>query len=222
MKFISLGGTCHETIALRECKKYAEAYPFDHIRCSFEGVIDCLQNNFQNFFPKTLKFDNFPGYRYNGRSIRGKYCGFFHHDVTKQEIRNDFQRRFKRMNNLLVTSKDNLVFIRATCTLDYQQELDLYINFEKMMKTKYPKINYILCFLIPEQKHNGFYKTLSNNTFVFTMHSSFLPHKHIQIYNEIEKLNLFKKKPPSNLNFPLIKKSISYHVDNIPVIDINN
>ena len=221
MKFISLGGTCHETIALRTSKKYEEAYPFDHIRSSFEGIIDCIDNNFEHFFPKNIKYDNFPNYRYNNRSIRGKYCSFYHHDLKKNEVKNDFKRRFKRFNTLLSTTNQKIIFIRATCSKNYEDELNLYQNFEKTIKTKFPNLTYILCFLIPEQKHNEFYKTLSKNTFIFSMHSSFNCAKHIQIYNQIEKLDLFNNKIPDK-NFTLIKKSISHHVDNIPIFDINN
>ena len=38
MIIISIGSTCHQTMALRHYNLYKEAYPFDHIRSKFEGI----------------------------------------------------------------------------------------------------------------------------------------------------------------------------------------
>ena len=60
MNFISIGGWCGTTkIALRDLGLFNEpSLPFDDVRTSIEGIIDCIENNFQNYFPKEIKKDN--------------------------------------------------------------------------------------------------------------------------------------------------------------------
>jgi len=91
MKFISIGGWCGTTISLRSNNIYEESYPFDYIRSTFTGIIDCIETNFSNFFPKEIKMDKLPNYMW--KSFRGKYFGFYHypeHDLTKDKVINDF------------------------------------------------------------------------------------------------------------------------------------
>ena len=53
MNFISIGGWCGTKIALKDLGLFNEAsLPFDSVRTSIEGIIDCIENNFQNYFPK--------------------------------------------------------------------------------------------------------------------------------------------------------------------------
>ena len=54
INFISLGGWCGTTMSLRGNKLYEKALPFDHTRSTFEGIIDCFETDFLNFFPKKL------------------------------------------------------------------------------------------------------------------------------------------------------------------------
>ena len=54
IRYIPLGHRCHIAQILQLNKLRYEALPFDNIIYSFEGVIDCLQNNFINFFPKKI------------------------------------------------------------------------------------------------------------------------------------------------------------------------
>ena len=57
MKYISLGGWCGTTMSLRGNKLYNDAYPFDHVRSTFNGIVDCFENDFKNYFPKTIELD---------------------------------------------------------------------------------------------------------------------------------------------------------------------
>lgn len=52
IKFISLGHRCHLGQILAFNKLRNESFPFDSIIYSYEGVIDCFENNFNNFFQK--------------------------------------------------------------------------------------------------------------------------------------------------------------------------
>ena len=81
MRFISLGCWCGTTISLRGNNLYEEALPFDYIRSTFNGIIDCFENNYVNFLPKKIELDIIPNYHYTNKSFRGKYFGFYHHNL---------------------------------------------------------------------------------------------------------------------------------------------
>lgn len=52
MNFISIGGWCGTKVALKELGYFDEpSLPFDSVRSSIEGIIDCIENDFENFFP---------------------------------------------------------------------------------------------------------------------------------------------------------------------------
>ena len=78
MNFISIGGWCGTKIALKNLGLFNEpSLPFDSVRTSIEGIIDCIDNDFQNFFPKEIIKDNrFP----NWIGFVGEYVGFYHHN----------------------------------------------------------------------------------------------------------------------------------------------
>jgi len=80
------------------------AYPFDHIRSTFAGVVDCIENDFAHFFPKKIEVDTIK-YSYSGRSFRGRYFGFYHHDLLNADVIADFRRRIDRFGTTLRTTE---------------------------------------------------------------------------------------------------------------------
>ena len=82
-KYISLGGWCGTAIALNANNLRKESLPFDHIRSTFNGVIDCISNNFINFFPKKIENEG----SLERPVFKSKYFGFYyHHDLTKENV----------------------------------------------------------------------------------------------------------------------------------------
>ena len=61
MNFICIGGWCGTKIALKDLGLFNEpSLPFDSVRTSIEGIIDCIENN----FPKEMiRNDNFSNYK---------------------------------------------------------------------------------------------------------------------------------------------------------------
>ncbi len=221
MNFISLGGWCGPSIALGENRKIA--LPFDHVRSTFEGVIDCIENDFNNFFPKNIIKNNFNNYL-------GKYIGFYHHDLLDNTVIDSFKRRFERFNTLLNNS-NKIIFLRTVVEEDYNNELNLYIKFQNIMKLKYPNIKYILCFIIHDQISTEHILTLDKNVIVYSLKytNSKLPDCAIPSYQfiirtllnyNIEKFNAFLLKP--NTKYIINKTNKLWIIDNIPMIDINN
>jgi hypothetical protein len=79
LSYISLGHRCHIKIALDQNKLTNISYPFDNIISSFDGIIDCFENNFNNFFPKNIKCEMIG----NRKLFRSKFFAFTHFDLDK-------------------------------------------------------------------------------------------------------------------------------------------
>jgi hypothetical protein len=157
MKFISLGHRCYVTTSLGFNKLRNEAFPFDSIIYSFEGVIDCFQNNFINFFPKQIICEDvFVGTTQreadnngNRKLFRGKYGCFTHHDLNDEVVLHTFKKRIQRLNEYLLATNDEVIFLR---TVMDDEEIILLNKFIDIMKNIYPKLNFKI-FLIYDNKH---------------------------------------------------------------------
>lgn len=97
-------------IKIKQIKEWRnEAFPFDSIIYSFEGVIDCFQNNFNNFFPKKIICEDvFVGNSHpesdingNRKLFRGKYGSFTHHNLNDETVIDTFKKRIERLMNYL-------------------------------------------------------------------------------------------------------------------------
>lgn len=202
MKFISIGGWCGTTISLRVNNLYDEAYPFDYIRSTFEGVINCIETNFDNFFPKKIELDIIEND--NWKSYRGKYFGFYHHDLQNSKIIDNFNRRINRFNNLLKETDNKIIFIRTISTHDYNDEIKLANSFIKATEDKFPLLEFLLIFVIPGQDKSMFYKKINKNTFIFTLNdksedNNNLGTEYKPIYDYLKTNNLFKVTPDDNI-----------------------
>lgn len=129
MNFISIGGWCGTKIALKDLGLFNEpSLPFDSVRTSIQGIIDCIENDFQNFFPKELKKDN----RFsNWIGFVGDYVGFYHHNhnLLDKNVIDSFQRKFVRFDEKI--KKDNCVFLRTIVTDNYEDETKQYKKITK-------------------------------------------------------------------------------------------
>ena len=98
MNFISIGGWCGTKVALKDLGLFNEpSLPFDSVKTSIEGIIDCIENNFENYFPKELKKDNrFP----NSVGFVGEYVGFYHHNhnLLDKNVIESFERKIIRFD----------------------------------------------------------------------------------------------------------------------------
>ena len=228
INFISLGGWCGTTISLRGNKLYEKALPFDHIRSTFEGIIDCFDNDFLNFFPKKIEVDKIDNYSYNNKSFRGKFFGFYHHNLYDKNVIQDFNRRIERLKTLLETTNEKIVFIRTMSAHDYNDELNKYHRFINIIEKRYENLNFLLIFIIPEQNKSEYYKSLCKKVHVFKLNDkshniSKLAIEYKPIYDFILNNDLFQNIP--NINSK-IKCKNGYNrfveVDNIPIIRSDN
>ena len=199
MNFISIGGWCGTKIALKDLGLFNEpSLPFDSVRTSIEGIIDCIQNNFQNYFPKEIKKDNrFQNYK----GFLGEYVGFYHQDLLDKSVIENFERKIIRFDEKI--KKNNCVFLRTIVRENYDDEIKYYKKLQDVIDKKYPDISYIICFIIPNQQNTQYYKHLDNRTFLFTLNdksadNNNLKNEYKPIFDFIINENLFINIPNSN------------------------
>jgi len=199
MNFISIGGWCGTKMALKDLGLFNEpSLPFDSVRTSIEGIIDCIENNFQNYFPKEIKKDNrFPKYV----GFIGGYVGFYHHNLLDKNVIESLKRKIIRFDEKI--KKNNCVFLRTIAREKYEDEIKYYKKLQDVIDKKYPGISYIICFIIPNQANTQYYKHLDNRTFLFTLNdksdnNNNLKNEYEPIFDFIINENLFINIPNSN------------------------
>ena len=202
MNFISIGGWCGTKIALKDLGLFNEpSLPFDDVRSSIEGIIDCIDNDFQNFFPKEIKKDD----RFINWMIAfiGEYVGFYNniHNLLDKNVIESFERKFVRFDEKI--KKNNCIFVRTIVRENYYDEIKQYKKLQDVIDKKYPNISYIICFIIPNQPTTQYYKHLDNRTFLFTLNDKShykpdLKNEYKPIYDFITNENLFTNIPKSN------------------------
>lgn len=201
MNFISIGGWCGTKIALKDLGLFDEpSLPFDSVRTSIEGIIDCIENDFFNFFPKELKKDNrFSFYK----PFLGKYVGFYHHNhnLLDKNVVESFERKIIRFDEKI--KKNNCIFLRTIVREKYDDEIKYYKKLQNAIDKKYPNISYIICFIIPNQPNTQYYTHLDNRTFLFTLNdkshiNNNLKNEYKPIFDFIINNTLFVNIPNSN------------------------
>jgi len=223
MKYISLGGWCGTAIALKYNNLREEALPFDNIRSTFIGVIDCIKNDFINYFPKKIKNEG----TLKHSIFRSKYFGFYYHNnLNDKNIIEMLQRRILRFNKILKETTDNIIFVRTIVSDSYIYELNLSDIFIREIIKINENLNFVLILIIPEQEITEYYMNINKKVFLFTLNDKTHDNNHLgeqykPIFEFTQNNNLF-------LNIPEIKiKKINdvsrlSMVNNILPFDIEN
>jgi hypothetical protein len=208
MNFISIGSWCGPKIALKALGLFNEpSLPFDSVRSSIEGVIDCIENNFENYFPKEIKPDElFPPPKFTSCFI-GRYIGFYHpnHNLLDKTVIESFERKFVRFAEKI--KKNNCVFLRSIATENYNDEIKYYKRLQEVIDKKYPDISYIICFIISNQPKTLYYNNIDERTFIFTLNDlshDYLKEGYKPIFDFIANNNLFVNIPPCSKNIKII------------------
>ena len=228
MNYISIGGWCGTKIVMKLFDLFnEESLPFDSVRTSLEGVINCIETDFQHFFPKKIVVD--PNIKtYN--AFLGKYVGFFHntHNLLDKNVISSFDIKFERFKKKL-SQKGNFVFIRSIVRDNYLDEIILYKKLQNAIENKYPNIKYIIVFIIPNQKESKYYKNIDDKTFLFTLNDSSINYENITydslregfapIIEFIKVNNLFQTIPKENPMTIVQNKSRLWTVDGVPMVN---
>jgi hypothetical protein len=196
--------------------------PFDSVRSSIEGIIDCIENDFENYFPKELKKDErFP----NWIGFVGEYIGFYHvtHNLLDKNVIESFERKIIQFDETI--KKNNCIFLRTIVREKYYDEVKYYKKLQDVIDKKYPAISYIICFIIPNQENTQYYKHLDNRTFLFTLNdksgdNNNLKNEYKPIFDFIINENLFNNTPiPNNIEINEDLSTRLWLVNGYPMIN---
>jgi len=111
-EFVSLGGFCGVSSALGSLGLRKAAQPFDWVRSSSDGVLQCIETDFRDFLSfKTTRMDS-------GHKVFEDTCwggSFWHHDIEEPTTRDQFSRRIERFlcKNQEVQSPAPRFFVRV-------------------------------------------------------------------------------------------------------------
>ena len=150
--YLSLGHRCYTAIYLIQRGLRTVAYPFDFTISQFDGIIDCFENDFANFFPKEIKKTVIKTKKGEESMYAGKYFNFSHHDMDNPEVINKFKERIQRLDNRLKDCEINgvkTIFIRTVLESDDYLKADRFVS---AIQNKYPRLDFINIF-INDNKH---------------------------------------------------------------------
>ena len=222
-QYLSIGGWCGTRIALDQLKITNEPHNiFDHIRSSSKGIIDCIKNDFNSFLPENKVVDT----RFiNWKPFIGEHFGFYHSgSLTDKSVLDSFDRKIKRFIEHCNSDK-KCIFVRTCVLPEYENELNDMKSLQEVLTIKYPKLSFIIVFIIPDQKITTYYKNITDKIFVFCLNdksynNSNLGKEYKDIFKFISENNLFEIIPPSNQNMQITKPTSRLClVDNIPAVN---
>jgi hypothetical protein len=198
-EYISLGGWCGTKMALDQQQIVNQANDiFDHIRCSSKGIIDCLVNNFANFFPTVKEIDT----RFtNWKPYIGEHFGFYHTgNMNDPSTIESFNRKIQRFKFKMVSDKKT-IFIRTTLIPDYMSEVADMQELQNILETLYPSLDFIILCIIPDQPTTSYYKNIGKKLFLFTVNdksynNNLVGYEYSPIFDFIRQNDLFDKIPP--------------------------
>lgn len=141
-KIVSIGGWCGVAAVLRkETALCREAFPFDYILSSFQGVIHFLKNDFDAFFPE----NPVPRFEDGFTKFFGRHTIFLHHDLQKTEVVEAFRRRIKRFLSMLAQETDPVLFVRASGP--HFDEAHHIPEFVSVIRERFPALKFRLLFM---------------------------------------------------------------------------
>jgi hypothetical protein len=220
-QYISIGGWCGTRMALDQLKITNEPHNiFDHIRSSSKGIIDCIKNDFASFLPENKVVDT----RFKRwKPFIGEHFGFYHSgNLTDKPILDSFDRKIKRFVEYCNSNK-KCIFVRTCILPDYENELNDMKTLYEVIHDKYPRLSFIVVFIIPDQKITTYYNN-TDKIFIFCLNdksrnNNKLGDEYKEIFDFISMNDLFEIIPPPNKNIKITTpNSRLCLVDNIPAV----
>ncbi|CCW68048.1 unnamed protein product [Phytomonas sp. Hart1] len=155
-RWISLGGWHGPSLMLTKLglQKPEENFPFDMIRCTFDGLIKFIEEGFDDeYFPGALKERPFiPDPISSWLLFRGKHTCFTHTDLNNDDVVAAFQNQIRAWEKLFspssaedlekdqdftaTASRRPITFLRTIIAEDPQHELDLVPVFNEAILRK--------------------------------------------------------------------------------------
>lgn len=144
---VSLGFFCSVASEMEKIGLRGASYPFDWVISDFKYVIECIENNFDDFlnYNNLVQYENERDFYYDK-----KYKVHFYHDFSKyidlniqlDNVKNVYNRRIERFRNDIKESTLFLRYIKSTSELEYIENNYEYII--KLLKKFNPENELIL------------------------------------------------------------------------------
>lgn len=149
-EFVSLGSYCAVARALQCVGVKRFSYPFDWVRSSSEGVINCLEAKFEGFLSYAFTFEHEGMKVYGGSKWGGS---FWHHDPDAASTQTDMARRVDRLfGKAEVPASRMRVFVHA---VNSSSELELCIRLHQVLRRALPETHVYLLILVDFQTSLG-------------------------------------------------------------------
>lgn len=162
-EFLSLGCYCGPACTLKSLGLKKVTYPFDWVRTPSDGVIHCLQTNFEDF----LTFTSIRAEGPEGKSFASAKWGgsFWHHDLQRPGLQDDFTRRIERfLGDGEVADSTTRVFVRAA---NSTRELELSFWLHEALVAAFPNARVYLVVLVDMQTAKGAFRVAGTSDVLF-------------------------------------------------------
>jgi hypothetical protein len=149
-EFVSLGCFCAIARALQSIGLKKWSYPFDWTRSPLEGIIHCLDTDFEDFM-------TFASFRYEGalKVFESTRWGgsFWHHDLEAPGTKEDFTRRIHRlMGRGDVEATTTRVYVRA---VNSTREVEQALQLREALRRIHPQAYVYLLLVVDLQPVKG-------------------------------------------------------------------
>jgi hypothetical protein len=152
-EFISLGNFCGIARALQALGLKKRSYPFDWVRSPLDGIIHCLETDFEDFLTFTsIRTDE----AYGLKIFQGSHWGgsFWHHDPLAPKVKADMVRRMERfLGNAEVPASRPRIFVRCVNTT---RELEAIPQLLRLLIELFPEAHVRLLVIVDFQSTCGF------------------------------------------------------------------
>jgi len=148
-EFISMGCFCAPSYSLQMLGMKRYSYPFDWVRSSIDGIIHCLNMQFQDFLTYSTTWTQeqymvFGGTRWGG--------SFWHHNLEAPVTQEDMFRRVQRLYGVReVAASKPRFFVRS---LNSTREIDSAVRFREALRKMLPEAEEVLLLLIVDLQSN--------------------------------------------------------------------
>mmetsp|Transcript_57005 Transcript_57005/g.135601 ORF Transcript_57005/g.135601 Transcript_57005/m.135601 type:complete len:375 (+) Transcript_57005:65-1189(+) len=178
VEFIGLGSWCGVRVALDNLGLAQRAYPFDWLRSSVAGVLQCLSTEFKDFLTYSgIKHEKdltgFTGSQWGG--------SFWHHDLRSEKVCQAYGRRIARfLGDEEVLPDMPRLFVRAVNT---PAEVEAALQMHVLLQRLFPHTQVYLLLVIDVQQVAGLARLVHescSNVLVYRIHER----THLQITEE--------------------------------------
>jgi hypothetical protein len=166
-EFFSLGSWCGVALTLEKMGLRKAALPFDYVRVSLDGVLQCLQSDFDDFASFSEIHVAEGGHKFfYGSSWGGS---FYHHDIEQEHVRQMFSRRIERF---LGGSEGKIpasrVFIRVA---NSPQEVEESLSLMAALEQKFQDAPVYLLVIVDMQKTPRLLRLQNTNANILFYHA---------------------------------------------------